>query len=76
MVIATRIINLLSGLITLATGMYVEIGMTEVFSETVRLLIITLAVAYFASQFCLQVLRWLPSSETVPQVPDANQIIA
>ena len=76
MVIATRIINLMSGLITLATGMYVEIGMSELFSETVRLLIVTLAVAYFATQFCLQILRWLPSSETASQAVDASQIIA
>ncbi|MBD3258156.1 hypothetical protein GF377_06960 [candidate division GN15 bacterium] len=61
MVIATRLLNLLSGVIVLVTGMYAEASLTGYLSETMRVIVICAAAAYFLVQFSLQILRPLPA---------------
>lgn len=55
MMIATRVMNLLSGVLILASGVYIQLRFVEVLSEAARLIVGVAALAYFG----LQVYRFL-----------------
>jgi hypothetical protein len=62
MILATRILNLVSGVMTMATGVYVTMTFESVITDEVRLAIAIGSVSYFAVQFYLQVARRLRST--------------
>ncbi|MEW5795673.1 MAG: hypothetical protein AB1772_04860 [Candidatus Zixiibacteriota bacterium] len=47
MVVATRLMNLISGVLILASGAYIELGFEAVLSDISRLVIASAALMYF-----------------------------
>jgi hypothetical protein len=65
MILATRMLNLVSGVVTMATGVYVMVMFQAVIADELRLAIALASVGYFAVQFYLQVVRRLKSTSVV-----------
>jgi len=57
MIAATRILYMLSGIIILVTGLYVELAYAGQLSEATRLLVGVVAVTYFFIQLNRQLMR-------------------
>lgn len=51
MVVATRVMYLMSGVLMLASGVYIELSFTTLLSETARLAIALTSMSYFAWRF-------------------------
>jgi hypothetical protein len=62
MIMATRLLNLLSGLIVLATGGYVGLQFASLIADPLRWTIVGVAVSYFA----LQVVKFVIAECTRP----------
>jgi hypothetical protein len=50
MIIIAKILNFVSGLIILVTGVYVDVRFEQVIGEPLRIVVGVLALAYFAMQ--------------------------
>lgn len=68
MIAATRILYMVSGVIILITGLYVELAYAGQLSEAARLLVGVVAVTYFFIQINRQLMRPLrqAAAETQP----------
>ncbi len=64
MVMATRILNLVSAVFILATGVYLVKTFADILSPTVQIAIGTVTITYFAVQLNRQVFRWLEPSRS------------
>jgi hypothetical protein len=62
MILATRVLNLVSGVMTMVTGVYVIVVFEAVIADEIRIAIALASVSYFAVQFYLQVARRLRST--------------
>jgi len=51
MVVATRVMYLMSGVLMLASGVYIELSFASLLSETARLFVALTSMSYFAWQF-------------------------
>ncbi len=63
MVMATRILNMVSGVIILVTGIYVGLAFADLLSAEVRLLIACAAVCYFFVRFISLLNHHAPPTE-------------
>lgn len=73
MVIATRIFNLMSGVLVLVTGLYIELMLDHVWSDGFRWLVVGVSVIYFVVQFGLQVIRPVYAGKTADGRPSGRQ---
>lgn len=70
MIAATRILYMLSGIIILVTGLYVEMAYAGQLSEAARLLVGVVAVTYFFIQLTRQLLR--PIRQAAASAPETS----
>jgi len=71
MIAATRILYMISGIIILVTGLYVELAYAGQLSEAIRLLVGVVAVTYFFLQLNRQLKR--PFSQAVAEARETRR---
>ena len=76
MVLATKVFNMLSGVIVMMTALYVEVAMQTLFSEVARSAFLALSAIYFLAQFYLHVLRLLPVAKPSNEASGGGQFSA
>ena len=70
MIAATRILYMVSGIIILVTGVYIEFAYAGQMSGAVRLLVAVAAVTYFFIQLNRQLMR--PIRQTAVDTPETS----
>jgi hypothetical protein len=71
MIAATRILYMVSGVIILVTGLYVEMAYAGQLSETARLLVGVVALTYFFIQLNRQLMR--PIHQAAVERPETSE---
>ena len=73
MKLATRILNLISGVFAMATGLYIGLFLPQLLSDHFRLWIAVATTMYFLAQLYLQVMRQHPVAKAVSDGSGASQ---
>ena len=76
MLLIAKVLNFVSGLIVLVTGVYVEVRFEQVLGEVMQIIVAGLALSYFAMQLYRLLTERTATSTTATTTASAEEFIA